>query len=122
MRVKTPPSYWKRQLDFQFQGKPIAERWAHQLSKIQVLRSISTVQDGSQWIHVSLSRTDRLPTYEEMVKVKNEFIGGGREAYQVFARDEDHVNVHSKCLHLWSPIDGIRRVANLQDLVNEEMP
>jgi hypothetical protein len=31
------------------------------------------------------------------------FIGRNHEAVQVFPRDEDFVNCHPFCLHLWSP-------------------
>lgn len=85
-----------------------------------MIRSLSTLRSGEKWIHVSVARPDRLPSWAELSKVKNEFIGEDLEAYQVLAANKDHINLHAKCLHLWAPVDGVRRVANLQDLEMEE--
>lgn len=94
--------------------------WQHRImDKLKVLRSASEMKDGSKWIHVSLSRPDRMPEYWEMVKVKEYFLGEYVEAYMVFAKKEDHVNVHSYCLHLWSPLTEYNRMANLQNCINE---
>ncbi|HET9954126.1 MAG TPA: hypothetical protein VFQ61_06465 [Polyangiaceae bacterium] len=57
------------------------------------------------WLHVSLSRPDRIPSYEDQTRVKTLFIGRRRTAIQVFPPEAKHVNVHPYCLHLWSPID-----------------
>ena len=70
--------------------------------------AISTARerDGRRWLHVSVSNPGRLPTYAELVEIKNGLIGRGRMAYQIFAPDTEHVNFHSRCLHLWSCLDG----------------
>lgn len=60
--------------------------------------------DGNDWLHVSISRPDVMPGYADLVLAKEGLIGAHREAYQVFARREKHVNIHRFCLHLWSPI------------------
>lgn len=109
-------SHWKRDADY----FGMAQVYQHKLVPLRVLRSISTVKGGEQWIHISVSRSngDRLPSWEELSKIKNEFIGENKEAYQVLAAKKDHVNI-ANCLHLWAPLDGVRRVANLHDLTNE---
>jgi hypothetical protein len=117
-----PPGHWRRVSGIAHPftpGAQAAHGWQHALMSLTVFRSRSTVESGDKWIHVSVSRPDRLPTWAELSKVKDEFIGPNREAYQVLAAAEDHVNLHSYCLHLWAPVDGHRLVANLQDLVDE---
>lgn len=117
---KNPPAIWEEYPLTLPQGRGTARAWIHRLMIIKVLRSISTVDDGSKWIHVSVSRPDSIPAYEILAKVKREFIGEEHEAYQVFPAKKDHVNLYPYCLHLWSPMDKKRRVANLRDLTNEE--
>ena len=89
----------------------------HRLIPLQVIysRSISLI-DGSEWHHVSLSRLDRIPTWDEVMKVKNDFLGEDVEAYQVLTRKQDHVNIHPNCLHFFSRTDGKRVVLNLTDI------
>lgn len=62
--------------------------------------------DGKIWIHVSMSRRSRIPTYEDMTDVKAIFIGAGRQALQIFPSADKHVNIHPNCLHLWCAVDG----------------
>lgn len=62
-------------------------------------------EDGHDWLHVSISRPDEMPTYADLVLAKDGLIGTHREAYQIFARREKHVNVYPFCLHLWSPLN-----------------
>jgi hypothetical protein len=99
-----------------------ASFYEHKLIPLRVMVSISTVKDGSEWYHLSVSRPNRLPTWQELMKAKLEFLGPHVEAYQVLPAESDYVNLHPNCLHLWSPVDGKRRVANLYDLVNERAP
>lgn len=111
-----PPAYWA-----QFKSSmPFMTCWEHKIDGLTVMRSLSKTKDGRDWIHVSMSRRSRMPTYDDLCKVKRDFIGEDKQAYQVFAKKEDHINIHSYCLHLWHPIDGKRCVANLTDLINEE--
>lgn len=118
--TKEPPSHWKIGPVIMMPGHgPAAKTWDHKVTNIRVLRSISLLENKEWWIHVSVSRPDRLPTWEEMNKVRNEFIGEDVEAYHVCPRKQDYVNVAVYCLHLWAPVDGKRRVANLQDLILE---
>ena len=97
-----------------------ASAYRHKLIPLQVLASHSKTKDGVAWDHVSVSRPDRLPTWQELTKVKNDFLGEDVEAYQVIARKVDHVNAHPFCLHLWARRDRKRVVANLHDLIDEK--
>lgn len=62
--------------------------------------------DDRVWLHVSLSRRSRMPSYEDVADVKRLFVGEDRKAFQVFPAKQFHVNIHNFCLHLWSCIDG----------------
>lgn len=78
---------------------------------IQVLASVQNYPDGKPWIHVSACRRTgprnfELLTYEELARVKRDFIGQHDWAYQVFAPEAEHVNDHPAVLHLFSPLDG----------------
>ena len=57
------------------------------------------------WVHVSMSRVDKIPSYEDMALVKKLFIGRKWDAIQVFPRESEHVNIHPFCLHLWGRRD-----------------
>jgi hypothetical protein len=94
---------------------------AHIFKGVRVLISKSTMENRGEWLHVSCSLPDRLPTWEEMKEVKNKFIGPDKVAVQVFPRESDFVNLHPYCLHLWSPLSSL--VVGLPDLtkiVHEE--
>ncbi len=62
--------------------------------------------DDRHWQHVSVSREDRYPTWEEILAVKEEFIGEEEEAYQVLPRASQYVNIHPNVFHLWHCLDG----------------
>ena len=70
-----------------------------------VLYSVDTDTNGIRWIHVSVSRTIRIPDYEDMRLTKDHFIGPFRYAIQILPPIHQHVNLHRNCLHLWSPLD-----------------
>ena len=70
---------------------------------LTVITSIDEI-NGAEWIHISVSRRSRMPTYEDLARVKSAFIGDAHPAYQVFPRKAEHRNLHSFCLHLWSPV------------------
>ncbi len=63
-------------------------------------------EDGRCWLHVSATRPDRIPSYEDLCLVKRVFVGADRQALQIFPRAERHVSLHNYCLHLWCCLDG----------------
>ncbi|MFW8567043.1 DUF7694 domain-containing protein [Orrella sp. 11846] len=58
----------------------------------------------SEWEHVSVSRKDRCPTWEEMCKVKELFWCPEDCVIQFHPANSDYVNVHEYCLHMWRPV------------------
>lgn len=71
-----------------------------------VIRSVSKEEDGHLWIHVSVSRRSRIPSYDDLKLIKKLFIGDDLHAYQCFVPSKDHINIHEFVLHLWARQDG----------------
>ena len=63
-------------------------------------------EDGADWLHASVARRDRLPTYHDLTALKAAVWGDGGWAYQVFPSRDRHVSIHSYALHLWGRADG----------------
>lgn len=79
--------------------------WIHD-NGLSVIVSLAMESDGRKWLHASVARADRLPTYDDMRTLKDTFIGRRRKAIQVFAPESEHVNINPYCLHLWCRLDG----------------
>jgi hypothetical protein len=73
---------------------------------VHVISSALVEEDGKRWQHVSLSRHERLPSWEDVRRVKDLFIGKDKLAIQVLPREADYYNYHPHCLHLWHCLDG----------------
>jgi hypothetical protein len=78
---------------------------------IQVIVSVSYQQDHRIWIHVSACgrRTEKdyyLPSWEDMKRVKHDFIGPDRWAYQVFPNEAEYINHNPYVLHLFALLEG----------------
>lgn len=73
---------------------------AYEWNRMTVIASVER-RDGNQWLHVSFSRNNRLPSYKEMQMIKKDFIGDDRRAIFVLPKKDNYVNIHKYCLHLW---------------------
>lgn len=71
------------------------------LARNQTLRVIAS--DGESWEHVSVSRADRCPTWDEMSAIKDLFWDPEDCVMQLHPPKSDWVNNHPFCLHLWRP-------------------
>lgn len=76
-------------------------RWVMDSPEGGILRIIAS--DGGKWDHVSVSRSDRCPTWSEMEFVKRAFFRDQETALSYHVPPRDHINVHNHCLHLWRP-------------------
>ena len=56
--------------------------------------------DGQTRIHMSVSHQERLPTWDEMKKVREELLPLNRDFAMIFPKQEDYINIHPYCLHL----------------------
>lgn len=75
--------------------------WTHP-SGLRVAATSDKLEDGSWWLHVSVSRADKLPSWDDLKFAKDAFIGRNYEAVQVLPKDTEFVNCMPFCLHLWS--------------------
>lgn len=71
------------------------------LARNQTLRVIAS--DGVGWEHVSVSRADRCPTWEEMCAIKDLFWDPEDCVMQLHPPRSEWVSNHNFCLHLWRP-------------------
>lgn len=94
--LPTPGGDWRCEL-----GADGAFFQNHRLRQ-SVIISACVEEDGRRWIHLSIASPDRLPSYEDLCWLKRTFLGEEGKAILVFAPASVHVNLHSKCLHLWS--------------------
>ena len=68
---------------------------------LQIIATAAVMDDDREWLHVSVSRKSRLPSYEEMTRIKRDFIGDDKKAISVLPEKKYHVNIHEYCLHLF---------------------
>ena len=66
---------------------------------------MATVQGswGCWWDHISVSFTNRTPTWDEMAEVKKMFFRPDEVCFQIHPAEDDYVNYHPYCLHIWRP-------------------
>ena len=84
---------------------------AFRRGNIQAIISVGYQQDSRIWIHVSAcgrrSATSYfLPSWEDMKRLKHDFIGPDRWAYQVFPSEKEYVNQNPYVLHLFALLEG----------------
>ena len=79
-------------------------------------RLLVIASDGGGWEHVSVHAArerglrdvqTRVPTWAEMVFIKNEFWGPEDVVMQLHPRQSVYVNQHPHVLHLWRPLDKV---------------
>lgn len=55
------------------------------------------------WEHLSVSMPSRTPTWDQMCAIKDVFWNKDECCVQYHPREEDYVNNHKHCLHIWKP-------------------
>jgi len=71
------------------------------------------------WLHASIAFEHREPSYAELALVHRAVFGRRRYAYQVFAPQAAHVNIHQHALHLWGRVDGQPAIPGIAELVEQ---
>lgn len=79
---------------------------AWEFNGLQIIASVAEYDDNKEWLHISVSRRSRLPTYDDMTRIKRDFIGDDRKAISVLPEKKNHVNLHEFCLHLFYSADN----------------
>lgn len=59
--------------------------------------------NGGGWEHISVSKKNRCPTWEEMCEIKDMFFEPEEVVVQYHPRKSEYVNMYQYCLHLWRP-------------------
>jgi len=77
-----------------------------QRGSVYVAVTVAYEEDHRIWVHVSLSCKHRIPPWDELKRVKHDFIGPDRWAYQVLPSEKQYVNIHPFVLHLFALLDG----------------
>lgn len=60
-----------------------------------------TIKSKPRFLHLSISRNDRLPSWDEMVAVAETIAGADLDMAMIKPRRSDYVNEHEFCLHWW---------------------
>jgi hypothetical protein len=94
-----PPADWRILQEWGF-GYALQHR-----NGLRAIIDCSQKEDDRWWVHVSVSRSARMPTHDDMTLVKQAFLGD-RYAYAVYPPKSEYVNIHIFCLHLWTLVDG----------------
>lgn len=71
-----------------------------------VMMSGCTEMDDKRWLHLSVSREDRIPNWDEIVYVKETFLGKDTEGIVKLAPRSQWVNLMPYCMHIWHCVDG----------------
>jgi hypothetical protein len=82
-------------------------KFFNEKARIQVMVSYTRERDGRRWVHLSVSRPSRLPSYQDLKECRKLFLGTVRTALQLFVHEDEHVNDHPFCLHLWMTVDEL---------------
>ena len=73
-----------------------------------IIASAGVYEDEQLWYHVSISRKNRVPSYEDLAFLKEHFVGPSRWAIQLFVPTKEHINIHPNALHLWHCVTADR--------------
>lgn len=57
------------------------------------------------WEHLSVSMPSRTPSWDQMCMMKDIFWSKDEACVEYHPREEDYVNNHNHCLHIWRPTD-----------------
>lgn len=87
----------------------------HKIGKCNIIIS----KDAGLW-HLTISRKDRLPTYDEMKTARYQFLPDVPYMVQIFPPKKDFVNVHQFCLHLWEPKDFVYSELNIEEYLKND--
>lgn len=74
--------------------------WFKSNTGIVAARSVDDTPHGPL-NHVSVSRADRLPSWDEVKRVRDLLLPSYLDFMMVLPNCEDYVNIHEYCFHLW---------------------
>lgn len=68
--------------------------------ELHIIKSIDNTPKWGDLKHVSISREDKYPGWNEILEVKEKLFGD-IDVMMVMPKKKDYVNVHRYCFHLW---------------------
>ncbi|HEV8639413.1 MAG TPA: hypothetical protein VG370_34830 [Chloroflexota bacterium] len=95
-----PPAGWRKVLD----GLDGAAYETPRAEGLRAVLSGATESDGRRWLHLSLSHRQRLPTWDELRRTKEAFLGD-RYALTVLPPPDRYVNLAPHVLHCFALAD-----------------
>lgn len=70
---------------------------------------IASIDSGADCLYDHVSVVPRnqkhMPTWDEMCAIKRMFFKDDEIAIQIHPKEDEYVNIHERCLHLWRPHD-----------------
>lgn len=75
--------------------------YAHLISSKKPHPAVVVFSNGGGWDHVSVSFSNRTPTWEEMCEIKKLFFYPDEVCVQYHPAENEYVNNHPYCLHIW---------------------
>ena len=57
------------------------------------------------WEHLSVSMPSKTPSWDQMCRMKDIFWNKDEVCVEYHPKEEDYVNMHPHCLHIWRPIE-----------------
>lgn len=68
---------------------------------LRIMASDGTDEDAHGWEHVSVSRANKCPTWEQMCWVKDQFWEAEEVVFQLHPKRSEYISHHPYCLHMW---------------------
>lgn len=100
------PPAWDQRSPMALPQGVMARHYQHVLG----LTVLATHEDRGSgtgvWLHISLSRPNKLPSWADVREVKDLFIGRDRCAIHMVPPEEFWLNFHPYTLHLFTRLDG----------------
>ena len=81
------------------------EMWISKRKRLAIMTSIEE-HDGKLWRHCSISHHNRMPSYDEIAYMHRHWMGPTIPAIMIFPSEDNHVNTHKHCLHLFACLDA----------------
>lgn len=85
--------------------KPDGFLWVSRKAHQSVVVSAAMEADGRPWAHASMAGRNVLPSWDDLKYLRRHWLNN-RKAVQVFPEGDKYVNLHPRCLHLFSCLDG----------------
>jgi hypothetical protein len=84
----------------------IMQDYAVCFGPFSIIFTLERHRDG-EYEHLSISHTERYPTWDELMHLRAVFFKDDAEVFQVMPPCDEYVNVDRHCFHLWHKRSGM---------------